>query len=105
MTFDPEMPPPYTVERLAERWECSPNQVRKVIDQGRLAHFRIGILIRIPQAAVEEFEQPNTTAEIPAQSIARRAAVSAPRDIPRKKPVRQMEIGNVVAPTERSKKP
>lgn len=34
--------------------------IRKLIDQGKLGHFRIGILIRIPRFAVDEFEQLNT---------------------------------------------
>ncbi|MFC4594278.1 helix-turn-helix domain-containing protein [Sphingobium tyrosinilyticum] len=58
--FDPTIPRPFSVNGLAEHWSCSPSMVRKLIDQGSLGHFRLGILIRIPVAAVEEFERANT---------------------------------------------
>lgn len=51
------VPPPFTVRSLAERWHCSEGVVRKAIDDGRLNPFRIGVLIRIPVAEVERFEQ------------------------------------------------
>ena len=42
---------------VAERWGCSANHVRNLIKRGELPAFRLGKrLIRIPVAAVEEFE-------------------------------------------------
>ncbi|WP_323132806.1 helix-turn-helix domain-containing protein [Sphingobium lactosutens] len=48
--------PPYSVQRLAERWECSPSMIRKLIDQGKLEVFYLGNLIRISAAEVEQYE-------------------------------------------------
>ena len=47
---------PFSVRSLAERWDCSEGAVRKLIDNGTLNHFRIGVLIRISAAQVEEYE-------------------------------------------------
>jgi len=33
---------PYTPESLAERWECSPQHVRKMLADGRLKGFKLG---------------------------------------------------------------
>jgi len=53
--------PLYTPDTLAERWGCSGKQVRNMILAGKLRAFRIGErLIRIPAAAVEEFEACQT---------------------------------------------
>jgi excisionase family DNA binding protein len=46
----------YTVASLAEEWECSEGVIRKAIAEGRLGHFRIGNLIRIPADEVRRFE-------------------------------------------------
>lgn len=46
----------YTVASLADEWECSPSVIRKAIAEGRLGHFRIGTLIRIPAEEVRRFE-------------------------------------------------
>jgi excisionase family DNA binding protein len=55
----PPLPPiPFTPETLADRWACSPNQVRALCRQGRLGHFRVGRgLFRIPQEAVIAYER------------------------------------------------
>lgn len=51
----------FTVATLADAWECSPGVIRKLIGEGRLGHFRIGALIRIPAEEVRRFEcQQNT---------------------------------------------
>jgi len=50
---------PYTPEEVASRWRCSPRHVRNLIASGKLAHFRVGRLIRIPPAAVEAVECVN----------------------------------------------
>jgi excisionase family DNA binding protein len=47
---------PYTPQSLADQWGCSPEKVRRMLHDGTLASFRIGKLIRIPAAAVEEYE-------------------------------------------------
>lgn len=48
--------PPYTVETLATRWNCSPGAIRNRIKSGELRTFRIGALIRIPANEVERVE-------------------------------------------------
>lgn len=48
---------PYTVARLAERWDCGETFVREEIRRGRLAACRYGTkLIRIPVEAVVTYE-------------------------------------------------
>ena len=47
---------PFTVARLADRWDCSDQHVRDIIAKGELSCFRAGRLIRIPAAEVERFE-------------------------------------------------
>ena len=34
--------PPYTPETLAERWACSPQQIRRMVRRGELCAFRGG---------------------------------------------------------------
>jgi excisionase family DNA binding protein len=46
---------------LARRWQCSERTVRNLIATGALPAFRLGgKLLRIPQSAVESFEQCQT---------------------------------------------
>ncbi|MBI2254879.1 MAG: helix-turn-helix domain-containing protein [Proteobacteria bacterium] len=47
---------PYTLDVLAERWECTGAHVRRLCTAGKLRHFKIGNLYRIPVDAVLEFE-------------------------------------------------
>lgn len=47
---------PYTVERLAQHWECSADHIYDLVQEGKLRHFRVGRLIRIPRAEVERVE-------------------------------------------------
>ena len=48
---------PYTVARLAERWEVSDTFIYSEIKRGNLRAMRYGAkLIRIPAAAVYEYE-------------------------------------------------
>jgi excisionase family DNA binding protein len=49
----------FTVASLAAEWECSQGAIRKLIAKGRLRHFRIGPLIRIPAEEVRRFECQN----------------------------------------------
>src|SRR3546814_3671111 len=48
---------PYSVPQLAERWGCSDSMIRKLINEGELQSFRIGVLIRISAAEVERYEK------------------------------------------------
>src|SRR3546814_15793679 len=47
----------YSVPQLAERWGCSDSMIRKLINEGELQSFRIGVLIRISAAEVERYEK------------------------------------------------
>ena len=48
---------PYTPERLAERWECSPQHIRAMLADGRVNGFKLGgKLWRISAAEVERVE-------------------------------------------------
>jgi excisionase family DNA binding protein len=53
---------PLTVAELAEYWKCSEQHVRNQVARGMLKAIRIGKLIRIPIAAIEEFEAAMMTA-------------------------------------------
>lgn len=56
------MAPEYmSVKALAERWGCSREVLYRQISSGRVPALRIGHAIRIPIAAVEQFERTNTT--------------------------------------------
>jgi excisionase family DNA binding protein len=54
---------PLTPEQLAVHWGCSANHVRNLIKRGELQAFRLGRLIRIPAAAVDEFQQRQMEAD------------------------------------------
>lgn len=54
---------PYSPERLAERWGCSAEKVRRMYHDRELAGFRLGKLIRIPAVEVERYECQNTPSE------------------------------------------
>lgn len=49
----------FTVASLAAEWQCSEGVIRKAIADGRLGHFRLGSLIRIPAEEVRRFECQN----------------------------------------------
>lgn len=47
-----------TPDQLAKRWHCSANTVRNLIAAGKLDAYRVGKkLLRISDAAIEEYEQ------------------------------------------------
>lgn len=48
---------PYNAEELGKRWGCSAQHIRDLVRAGKLRSFRAGRLIRIPLAAVLEFER------------------------------------------------
>jgi excisionase family DNA binding protein len=53
-------PPPYSVAKLAQRWECSEGLIYRLISSGALKCFRPGALIRIRAAEVERYEREMT---------------------------------------------
>ncbi|GEM_PF-1760341 len=52
----------YRPEDVAKLWGCSSRQIRNMINSGQLEAFRVGKLLRITPAAVEEYERRNTVA-------------------------------------------
>ena len=74
---------PYSVAQLADRWGCSGNVVRKLINQGELQFFRIGTLIRIPAAEVQRYEGAAAPAPITLPVDEAVPAPRPPRVIPR----------------------
>lgn len=74
---------PYSVAQLADRWGCSGNVVRKLINQGALQFFRIGTLIRIPAAEVQRYEGAAAPAPIKSPVDEAVPAARFPRNIPR----------------------
>ena len=60
MTTQPEERP-YTPERLAERWECSPQHITTLCRGGTLRAFKLGPkLWRIPALEVKRWEDGAT---------------------------------------------
>ena len=51
---------PFSTETLAERWDCSTQHIRDLVNSGDLPAIRIGRLIRIPARIVEEYETCST---------------------------------------------
>lgn len=57
---------PLLPREVAERWGCSERHVRNLIANGQLGHFRVGErLLRIPAAAVEEYERRQSVTAVP----------------------------------------
>ncbi|WP_070151063.1 helix-turn-helix domain-containing protein [Sphingobium phenoxybenzoativorans] len=71
-------PRPLTVETVAERWECSPSMVRKVINSGELGHFRVGNLIRILAVDVEKYEATRVKVGAPSEDMSSSATTFRP---------------------------
>lgn len=44
------------VKSLADRWDCSPAKIRRMIDAGKLPAIRLDGMVRIPLSAVLEIE-------------------------------------------------
>ena len=74
---------PYSVAQLADRWGCSGNVVRKLINQGELQFFRIGTLIRISAAEVQRYERAAAPTPITPPVEEAVPAAKPPRIIPR----------------------
>ena len=47
----------YSTRSLADRWDCSQQHIRDMIENGDLQCFRLGRLIRVSKQEVERFEQ------------------------------------------------
>lgn len=60
-SLPPDDARPFTVPNLAKRWACSEGLVRKMIDRGELASFRLGVLIRVPANEVARLECQSLT--------------------------------------------
>lgn len=58
------MTKPFTVQQLADRWQCSPQSIRNMITSEYLKAIRYRRLIRIPYAVVEEAELCGHTSDI-----------------------------------------
>lgn len=58
-----------SVKDLAARWDCHVGVVYRQVSEGRIAALHIGNGIRIPIAAVEDFEQTHTTGSVKVEPI------------------------------------
>lgn len=70
-----------TAAQLAERWQCSARHVRRLAESQKLRGMRVGDLWRFSVAAVEAYEQAQTSepADLPVAMAAReRQEVRAP---------------------------
>ncbi len=56
-------PPAFTPEQLAERWACKPDAIRRLIRKGKLRGFKVGQQVRIPRAAIAEYERQGEPCE------------------------------------------
>ena len=52
----------YTVKKIAERWDCSEKNVRRLIDKKLLIAHRFGGLIRVSAQDLLNFERMNRDA-------------------------------------------
>ena len=71
---------PYTPETLAERWECSPQHVRKMLADGRLKGFKLASRmwrISTTEVAKDEEDQCET---LSSENIGANSALSTPRE-------------------------
>ena len=73
---------PYSSAELAERWGVSDQHIRDLIAKGKLRHFRVGRLIRIPAVAVRDFEecQPTVSSSTEADTMPSGQNTGKPRE-------------------------
>ncbi|ASL41507.1 helix-turn-helix domain-containing protein [Acetobacter oryzifermentans] len=45
------------ISALAQRWDCSPTKIRRMVETGELPSLRLGRMVRIPMQAIKEFEE------------------------------------------------
>ena len=50
----------FTLDQLAERWQVKKGLLYRMIADGRLGRVKIGKYNRVPQSAIDEFEQRNS---------------------------------------------
>ncbi|MDP1809316.1 MAG: helix-turn-helix domain-containing protein [Actinomycetota bacterium] len=46
----------FTLDQVAERWQVSKGLLYRMTEDGRLDRVKIGKYVRIPQSAIEAFE-------------------------------------------------
>ena len=51
------IPPNFTPETLAERWNCTDAHIRNLCGKDKIPNFRLGRLYRIPSEVVLEIEK------------------------------------------------
>ena len=56
------------VSTVAERWNCSPGKIRRMIEAGELPALRLGTMIRLPLASIVEYEQRCLSQTVPASA-------------------------------------
>lgn len=93
---------PYSPATLAERWQCSAQLVRNMLERGDLKGFRHGKMWRIPAAEVARYEgapaaPPNRLDQVTAPEILperpTQAAYGWPQAMKRKTAAAYCEIG------------
>ena len=47
----------YTIDQLAQRWQCSPDAIYDMVRRGDIKSFRVGTEIRFTAAAVADHEK------------------------------------------------
>lgn len=47
----------YTIDQLAQRWQCSPDAIYDMVRRGDIKSFRVGKAIRFTAEAVAEYEK------------------------------------------------
>jgi len=77
---------PFSTATLSERWDCSEQHIRDLVNTGKLAAFRVGRMMRIQAKVVREFEcqtsKPSSTVENGTPFGMRTAELSAARSAP-----------------------
>lgn len=63
-----------SVKAIAERWNCDLTAVYRQVKARKLPALRVGNIIRIPIAAIEEFEAANTTVPDSPRPVRRRTS-------------------------------
>lgn len=53
----------FSPKTLSERWGCSKQHIRNLINRGELSSFKCGNLLRIPSCEVQRIESLNFTGE------------------------------------------
>lgn len=70
---------PYTPATLAERWDVSPDTIRRMCADNRLPSFRVGVAYRIPADVVEAWERCRGTIDSPGSRDGQTGTLSSTR--------------------------